>query len=311
MRPPESNPGPNPRRFPRRTVLTAGGLILASGAGTLAAAGPATARQMTPRPSGPPDADEALVWRARGPLAGYGIDPECNPGGTTDLPCGTEDVAITSTADYSEVTANPRGITTFVNAIGRIKFGDRTPDHRPISLATYHYSYSIRLPLVPSPSSAPHLPEQTHQMIQFWDGSNRLWNADKHTLEAATFWKLNPWDPNFGKIFAYTMVDGHLAAHDTGVVLPPDTDWHRFEVVADLARQTYVGLAVDGRRLALTDLPLASIHHPDWGTDLTLVLTAESENAWPGTNPIVTQWTTQYKDPQLSRLRRPSRTWST
>jgi hypothetical protein len=305
MRPSESNPG----ELPRRTVLTAGGLILASGAGALAAASPATARpaKATTQSAGWSGTDEAMVWQARGPLKGYGIDPECDPGGTTSLPCGTEDVSISSTAHYSEVTANPRGIKTFVNAIGRIKFLDKTPDHRPISLATYHYVYSIRLPLVPTTSSAPQLPEQTHQMIQFWDGSSRLWNADMHTLEAATFWKLNPWDPNFGKIFAYTMVDGHLAAHDTGIVVPPDTDWHRFEVVADLSRQTYVGLAVDGRWLPLTDLPLASIYHPDWGPELALILTTESENAWPGTDPIVTQWTTQFKDPQLYRLRHPSR----
>ncbi|MET9021803.1 hypothetical protein ABZV93_17620 [Actinopolymorpha sp. NPDC004070] len=299
MRPPESVS----RGFSRRTVLTAGGLILASGAGALGTANPATARQVNARPTRGPGTDETLVWRAWGPLAGYGVDPECNPGGTSSLPCGAGDVSITSTAHYSEVTANPRGITTFVNAIGRIKFSDTTPDHRPISLATYHYAYSIRLPLVPSPSTAPELPEQTHQMIQFWDGSNRLWNADQHTLEAATFWKLNPWDPNFGKIFAYTMADGNLTAHDTGIILPPDTSWHRFEVMADLARRTYVGIAVDGRWHPLTGLPLASIHHPDWGPDLTLILSAESENAWPGNDPIVTRWTTQYKDPQLSRLR--------
>jgi hypothetical protein len=33
-----------------------------------------------------------------------------------------------------------------------------------------------------------------------------------------------------------------------------------------------------------------------------LILTAESENAYPGSaNPIVTQWTTDYKDVKLYR----------
>jgi hypothetical protein len=236
------------------------------------------------------------------------VSTECNPGGTTSFACSASDVSITSgsdsTSQFSQVTANPAGALTFVNAIGNIPFTNDTPDGQPVQLKTYRYLYAVRLPLVPTTSSAPWIGEQVHQMIQFWDGSNQLWQANKHTLEAAMYWKLNPWDPDYGKIFAYTTAsDGSLVSHDTGITLAPDTNWHVFDVRADLQNQVWAGVAVDSNWNPLTNLPLARIYHPDWGSDLSLILTAESENAYPGsTNPIVTQWTTQFKDPKLYRL---------
>lgn len=248
-----------------------------------------------------------LIWNEWGPLNGYGVAAECNPGGTTNFSCGLNDVSITSGSDsssqYSEVTANPNGDLTFVNAIGNIKFTNNTPDGQALALKTYRYLYAIRLPAVPTKNSAPLIAEQVHQMIQFWDGTNRLWNANKHTLEAAIYWKLNPWDPNYGKIFAYTMSGGNLVAYDTGITLAPDTNWHVFDVRADLLNRVFAGIAIDNHWNPLTNVPLAQISHPDWGSDLSLNLTAESENAYPGsTNPIITQWTTQFKDPKLYRF---------
>jgi hypothetical protein len=90
---------------------------------------------------------------------------------------------------------------------------------------------------------------------------------------------------------------------DTGIVVRPDTRWHVFEVRSDLRKQVWAGVAVDGHWNPLTNLPLARIYHPDWGPDLSLILTAESENAYPGSSkPIVTEWTTDFKDPKLYRL---------
>src|SRR5262249_42445860 len=67
----------------------------------------------------------SLIWNEWGPLAGYGVNAECNPGGG-NFPCGPSDVAIApgsdGTSSYSNVTANPRGVVTYVNAIGNIKF---------------------------------------------------------------------------------------------------------------------------------------------------------------------------------------------
>jgi hypothetical protein len=285
---------PSRARLTRRSVL-AGGAALAAGTALSTLAGPARA------------ATETLIWQQFGPLAGYGVSTECNPGGGTSFPCGAADVAISTGADstgqFSQVTANPRGITTFVNAIGNIHFQDTTPDGAPIQLATYHYVLAFRLPRIPSKTSAPWIGEQMHQMIQFWDGSSRLWNAGKHTLEAAAFWKLNPWDANFGKIMVYTMSNGSLTAVDTGIALAPDTNWHYMEVFADLRNRVWAGLGLDGTQWnPLSNLPLAQVYHPDWGGDLSLILTAESENAYPGsTNPIVTQWTTDYRDVKLFR----------
>jgi hypothetical protein len=281
----------------RRSFLAAGGAALVPGA-TIAKSAARQVRAGTYN----------LIWNEWGPLAGYGVAAECNPGGSTNFPCGPGDVSITtgsdSTGQFSKVTANPNGIITFVNAIGNIHFQNTTPDGQPVQLKTYRYLYAIRLPLKPTTQSAPQIAEQTHQMIQFWDGSNKLWPANKHTLEAAMYWKLNPWDSDYGKIFAYTTgSNGTLSSHDTGITLPPDTNWHVFDVRADLLNRVWAGVAVDNQWNPLTNLPLAQIYHPDWGTDLSLILTAESENAYPGsTNPILTEWTTDFKDPKLYRL---------
>jgi hypothetical protein len=287
----------------RRSVL-AGGIALLSGGAMLATTQPTQAAYSTQAVT---QATYNLIWNEWGPLNGYGVAAECNPGGTTNFSCGLNDVSITSGSDsssqYSEVTANPNGDLTFVNAIGNIKFTNNTPDGQALALKTYRYLYAIRLPAVPTKNSAPLIAEQVHQMIQFWDGTNRLWNANKHTLEAAIYWKLNPWDPNYGKIFAYTMSGGNLVAYDTGITLAPDTNWHVFDVRADLLNRVFAGIAIDNHWNPLTNVPLAQISHPDWGSDLSLNLTAESENAYPGsTNPIITQWTTQFKDPKLYRF---------
>lgn len=277
----------------RRSLLTAGGAALLAGGALLADQRPASAAY-------------DLIWNAWGPLAGYGVSTECNPGGHTSFPCGSSDVLIANSADgtCSEVTANPRGITTFVNAIGNRKFTNTTPDGQGIQLKTYKYVYAVRLPRVPTTGSLPWVGEQVHQMIQFWDGNNVLWSANKHTLEAAIYWKLNPWDADYGKIMVYTLdANGNVVPKDYGLFLQPDTNWHVFELRADLANRVYAGVAIDSVWNPLTNVPLARVYHPDWGTDLSLILTAESENAYPGsTNPIVTQWTTQFKDPKLYRL---------
>ncbi len=289
------------RRPSRRSALTrrsvlAGGAALAAGAALPALARPARA------------ATQTLIWQQFGPLTGYTVSTECNPGGSTSFSCGAADVAIDTASDatgqFTEVTANPRGITTFVNAIGNIHLTDTTPDGQPVQLKTYKYVLAFRLPRIPSKSSAPWIGEQIHEMIQFWDGSNRLWAANKHTLEAAVFWKLNPWDPNFTKIMVYTTSNGALTAVDTGIRLTPDTNWHYFEINADLANRVWTGIGLDGTSWnPLTNLPLAQVYHPDWGNDLSLILTAESENAYPGsTNPIVTQWTTDFRDVKLYRF---------
>ena len=269
---------------------------MAVAAGASTSAGPARA------------ATQTLIWQQFGPLTGYGVSTECNPGGTTSFPCDSSDVAISTGSDsagqFSQVTANPRGITTFVNAIGNIHLTNTTPDGQPIRLTTYRYVLAFRLPSVPTTSSAPWIGEQLHEMIQFWDGSNRLWNANKHTLEASVFFKLNPWDPNHGKVMVYTTnSSGALAAVDTGFTLPLDTNWHYFEINADLLHRVWAGIGLDGTQWnPLTNLPLAQVSQPTWGNDLSLILTAESENAYPGsTNPIVTQWTTDFKDVKLYR----------
>jgi hypothetical protein len=287
----------------QRRRLTRARLSVLAAAAALAAAAVASTSAGAARA-----ATDTLIWQQYGPLTGYGVSTECNTGGTTNFPCGPADVAIStgsdSTGNFSQVTANPRGITTFVNAIGNIHLTNTTPDGQPIQLKTYKYVLAFRLPRIPTTTSAPWIGEQLHEMIQFWDGSNRLWPANKHTLEAAVFWKLNPWAPDHAKVEVYTTgANGALTAVDTGFNLPIDTNWHYFEINADLLHRTWAGIGLDGTQWnPLTNLPLAQIYHPDWGSELSLILTAESENAYPGSsNPIVTQWTTDFRDIKLYR----------
>lgn len=130
------------------------------------------------------------------------------------------------------------------------------------------------------------------------------WAAQAAKAECPAFQpQCPPWDPGYGKIFAYTTAsDGSLNSYDTGITLTPGTNWHVFDVRADPLNRVWAGVAVDNHWNPLTNLPLARIYHPDWGPDLSLILTAESVNAYPGsTNPLVTQWTTQFKDPKLDR----------
>jgi hypothetical protein len=283
------------RLIPPRLFVLAAAIALAAGAGATEA-GAARAATQTP------------IWQQFGPLTGYGVSTECNPGGTTSFPCDSSNVSISTGSDssgrFTQVTANPRGATTFVNAIGNIKLTNTTPDGQPIQLTTYRYVLGFRLPRIPTTTSAPWIGEQLHEMIQFWDGSNQLWDANKHTLEASVFWKLNPWDPNHGRVMVYTTdSSGALSAVDTGFTLPLDTNWHYVEINADLHNRVWAGIGLDGTQWnPLTNLPLVQIFQPTWGGDLSLILTAESENAYPGSsNPIVTQWATDFKDVKLYR----------
>src|SRR5207244_656127 len=97
----------------------------------------------------PARADYKLAWNAWGPLDGYGVNAECNPGGGS-LACGPSDVEIKQLSGWSEVTANPSGRVTYVNAIGNRKFLNSTPDTVPLRLTRYQYLYAIRLPRVPT-----------------------------------------------------------------------------------------------------------------------------------------------------------------
>src|SRR5437764_89075 len=112
--------------FSRRSALAAAGVVMLPGAAVLVVSQAASA-------------GFTLVWNEWGPLVGYRVSTECNPGGHTSFPCGQSDVAITTGSDatgqFSEVTANPRGITTFVNAIGNIRFTDTAPDGQALPQA--------------------------------------------------------------------------------------------------------------------------------------------------------------------------------
>jgi hypothetical protein len=252
------------------------------------------------------------IYSQFGPLANYGLAFEPNPGISGSYPTTPDitDVGMVtdSSGGWTNVTANVKPRNVFVNAIANYRNTNTTPDGQPIQLAIYRYIYAVRLPSVPVASQTNPINAQVvHQMIQFWDGSNTLWQANKHTLEASIYWSLNPWQSDFGDIYVYTTdVNGNLARINTGIVLKPDTNWHVFDVRADLKNKIFMGIAVDNNWDPLTNVPLAEVSHPNWGGDLSLIFTAESMNCYPGPNATyVNSWTTQFKDVKLFRAASP------
>ena len=143
--------------------------------------------------------------------------------------------------------------------------------------------------------------ESLHVMTQFWDGRNALWQSNKRTLEGTIFWALNPWTSDFGKIKIYTYP---LTLIDTGLTVPPDTSWHSFELVVNLADQTYVSIAVDGHTVDLQGVRLAQVYHPDWGSEVSFSNTTEVQNAFPqSTCAHIFRFAAQFRDLRLSYVR--------
>jgi hypothetical protein len=253
-----------------------------------------------------------LVWQqypllyASANLDGHSVIGECNPGGGTFCQCDpVMDVKLDSFANYGEVTSNPRRSNTYVNAIGFKKFTDTFPEGTPTRLGAYQYNASVRLPVLPSTNVGNlNNSQAVHLMVQLWDGRNALYPANQQTLEGAMYWNLNPWEPDYGhlKIYTYPAV-----LFDTGVILEPDLEWHRFSLSVDLAKQEYVRLTYTNASglytIDLSGKKLAKVSHQDWGADLSLNITTESMATWPQyTCPYVFYWTTQFKDLELYGL---------
>ncbi len=233
-------------------------------------------------------------------LAGHEIFAECNPGGATNCPCSGDDVSLGVYESYGEVISNAREINTYVNAIGYKKFTETFPNGSAIALGTYKYTAHVRLPILPAPDiNQTENPQAIHTMIQLWDGRNALFQSNQTSLEGAIYWDLNPWSSPEGKIKVYTNNPGNneLELFDTRLSLLPDTDWHTFELVVDFVNQRYVSVTIDDETKDLSTVALAKVHHPDWGEDVSLVITTESMAASPQADctPVFT-WTTQFKD---------------
>jgi hypothetical protein len=247
---------------------------------------------------------QAQIYTNWGDLNGYTVFAEVNPGGGVWTPADQTDARINHNGTYSEVIANPNNRNVYVNAIGYLKWFDRTPDGAGIGLKRYRYVYALRLPRVPSTStpSGGWNAQNVHQMIQMWDGADRLGNGQRKTREAAIYWQLNPWGSDYGKIYVYGDNNGSLYLHDTGIRLNPDTNWHTFEIRADFATGYYYGIVVDQQYRSLSNVRIARVSQPSWGNDLSLVLTAEAGNTYPGSNNTYkSQWSAQFKDVKLFR----------
>jgi hypothetical protein len=242
-----------------------------------------------------------VIYASRN-LGGHAIYAECFYRGTSGCECGPDDASIASYGDYGEVTANPQGHRTFVDAIGYRKFIETLPNGYPITLGAYRYAGEFRLTAIPHPNPAQLANgESIHAMVQLWDGRNALYQSNRTTLEGTLFWSLNPWDANYKKIRIYTYP---LTLIDTGIILTPDTIWHSFELAVDTVSQRYLYIAIDGRRVDLSGTRLAQVYQPNWGSEVSLAITTESGNANPGAGcPNIFKWTLQFRNLKFGYIR--------
>ena len=142
-------------------------------------------------------------------------------------------------------------------------------------------------------------------MIQLYDGRNALYPSNKTTREGAIYWSLNPWATDYKEILVYTSPSGSLERHPIGITLEPDLSWHSFELAVDLASDKYLYVKIDDQPTAyLSSVTLAHVYQPTWGEDVSLNITTESENAYPGnTCGNIFTWTMQYSDLTFSHYR--------
>jgi len=227
-------------------------------------------------------------------LSGHTVSPE--QVGT--MPVYQSDVGITSYADYGVVRSNVPQRNVYVNAIGNTKWTDNLPSGTPIHPAIYKYKYQIKLPVVPT-TTGTQIPQATHMMITYWDGADRTFTANKTSLEATIYWSLNPWDTStFGHLFVYT---NGITLQDTGVVVTPDTNWHSFELIANFTTKKYESMSIDGVYHSLSGINVGSVYHPEWGNDLSVMITTESMNCYPSSGQSF-WWDTYFKELSFSEL---------
>lgn len=259
-------------------------------------------RESTPTPT-PSPCPPGEIYRSAN-LDGHAVDAECNPGGAQSCPCTRDDVALKVLPTHAEVTSNPRGNQTWVNAIGYKKFTSQLPDGCANLVARFRYSGRFRLPVVPRQNvNQEQNPDAAHAMIQYWDATT------KNTIEGTIFLDLNPWrtcdtaDGTMAVRIYETSSSSSLALWDTGLRLPCDTTWHTFKLEVDLVTRQYLSIAIDAQSRDLTAHQLAQVHQSTWTGESFLSLTTESEAAWPQSDcRNVFWWTTEFADVVLERL---------
>ncbi|MCA9872731.1 MAG: hypothetical protein KC441_03730 [Anaerolineales bacterium] len=278
-------------------ILVATGADLPAGS----TANPKNSTELTPWVYLPYVSKQDEVIYVSSNLSGHSIAAECNPGGVSHCPCSEADVDLTVFEDHGEVTSNVREVHTYVNAIGYKKFTETFPKGDPITLGIYRYTGQFRLPGLPAPDpDQRENSEAAHMMIQFWDGRNARYENNKTTLEGTIFLTLNPWETDYKHVKVYVQP---LQLVDTGIILDPVLGWHSFELIIDLATQRYVSITIDGDYRDLSGMSLAQVYHPEWGDDLSFIITTESLATWPQNDcRNIFKWTMWYKDLALSRL---------
>ncbi|WP_338256757.1 hypothetical protein [Dictyobacter halimunensis] len=178
-----------------------------------------------------------------------------------EAPVSTSDIETDNLPDYSLLQANIQRRVIMAHNITYKKIIDSQA-----LTAAHEVGYTFRLPYLPSTSNTSENAQTLEGGLFVWDGANT-----RLDYGAAFQWRLNPWAPDFGKLYAWqaNADAGHWA--EIGY-LKPDTAWHHLEIRLDIqARQAI--LNVDNIQ---DTSAFSSVTKPaDWGTEVAARLQAE------------------------------------
>ena len=178
-----------------------------------------------------------------------------------EAPVSMSDIETDNLPDHSVLQANIQRRVIMAHNITYKKIIDSQA-----MTMVHEVGYTFRLPYLPSTSNTTENAQTLEGGLFVWDGANT-----RLDYGAAFQWRLNPWAPDFGKLYAWQANADAGRWQEIGY-LKPDTEWHHLEIRLNIKAQQAT-LSIDD----LQDTSAFSrVTKPaDWGTEIAGRLQAE------------------------------------
>ncbi|WP_201365721.1 hypothetical protein [Dictyobacter formicarum] len=178
-----------------------------------------------------------------------------------EAPVSMSDIQTDNLPDYSVLNANIQRRVIMAHNITYKKIIDSQA-----LTAIHEVGYTFRLPYLPSTNNTSENAQTLEGGLFVWDGANT-----RLDYGAAFQWRLNPWAPDFGKLYAW-QANADAGRWQEISYLKPDTAWHHMEIRLNIPAQQAT-LSIDD----LQDTSAFSrVTKPaDWGTEIAARLQAE------------------------------------
>jgi hypothetical protein len=174
----------------------------------------------------------------------------------------TDDIAVTNSGGFATLSANTRRRVVMAHTLAFTRVTDLAA-----TSARHEVGFLFRMPYVPEVAAPDPVGQTVEGGFFVWDGA-----GSRLDQGAAFQWRVNPWAPDFGQVFAWS------ADADSGTWVPigtlaVDTTWHEMRIDLDLRpdRQR-CRLDIDG--VVGSDL-LARETKPDFLDDVSARLQVE------------------------------------